>query len=237
MHEARRTVRADTTYEGIYWYGEHTYFEFLPPGEASGKPAGSSGLAFGVETEGATTALRQRLGTAGIGTFVSPISRDLDGEQVPWFDIMGIEAAHEDSRLSLFSLQYDRRFLASWHPERPPAAGAITRRAVLARYAAQLRQKPRLLQDIEEVYLELDERERAHLEKACRQFGYEVNEGSDALVLMGPSVSLVVRDSDGPGRITGFRMSLRRPAKRRVVELGAAELTIQRNVATLRFRR
>ncbi|HEY4771382.1 MAG TPA: DUF5829 family protein, partial [Myxococcales bacterium] len=48
--EKRTTVRKDTTYTGLYLYGEHTYLELLHPDSASfGAP---SGIAYGVETPG-----------------------------------------------------------------------------------------------------------------------------------------------------------------------------------------
>src|SRR5207248_2030456 len=48
--EKRTTVRRDTTYTGLYLYGEHTYLELLHPDSASfGAP---SGIAYGVEEPG-----------------------------------------------------------------------------------------------------------------------------------------------------------------------------------------
>ena len=56
--EARTTVRNDMTYTGIYWYGRHTYFELFEPGSQG--PEGASGVALGVEEQGASAAVRRR---------------------------------------------------------------------------------------------------------------------------------------------------------------------------------
>ncbi|MCZ6596527.1 MAG: DUF5829 family protein [Planctomycetota bacterium] len=239
--EARKTVRRDMSYEGVYWYGRRTYFEFLPPGTA-GMAAGKSGMAFGVEVEGGTASLAEALGERGIETFAGPRTRELDGEELPWFEVMGIQAAHADSRLDLFSLEYDPRFLARWHADLPPERTGISRRAVLARYAANLgpdgpdeTAEEALFEDVKEVFLALDEAERARLDAVCRTFGYEVNEGADAVVILGPEFRLVVRESSEPGGITGFRMSLRREVEERTLVLGRAKLHLKGRVATFAF--
>src|SRR5262245_28226860 len=59
--EQRTTVRKDTTYTGSYFYGQNTYFEFFEVGRSIGRLVGSSAIAFGVETPGASPGLRQKL--------------------------------------------------------------------------------------------------------------------------------------------------------------------------------
>lgn len=238
VSEERETVRRDTSYSGLYFYGDNTYFEFLPPSEQ--RPAGSTGVAFGVEVQGGTAALEQRLGEREVTTFVGPVTREADGEQVPWFQILGVQAAHASSRLSLFSLEYDPRFLASWYPDLPPESLGIARRGVLERYAAKLGQEElrgrALLADVVEIHLALDEEERARLLQVCRAFGWVVAEESGAWTCDGPRIDLVVSPSDSPGGVTGFAMSLRRPVEREPIELGRVRITFQDRFATLTFR-
>ena len=50
--ESRTTTRADKTYTGLYFYGEHTYFELLEPPKDGKAPETFSGVAFGAETPG-----------------------------------------------------------------------------------------------------------------------------------------------------------------------------------------
>ena len=228
IQEERTTVRRDISYSGLYFYGENTYFEFLPEGAAPQLPAGGTGLAFGFEVAGATARAAERLAAADVTAFTAPITRELDGEHLPWFAMLGVEAAHERSRLSLFTLEYDPRFLAAWHPDLPPASGGIARRAVLARYAASLGQRPRALGDVTAVHLALDPRERARLGAVVRSLGWVVAEGEDGRLHMdGPGIDLWVRPVDEPGGITGLELGLREPVEREPLELGSLRWTFE----------
>src|SRR6266446_3949161 len=73
--EKRTTVRKDTTYTGLYLYGEHTYLELLHPDSASfGAPAG---IAYGVETPGELVEVCRAMGASRL----EEVSRG----DVPWF--------------------------------------------------------------------------------------------------------------------------------------------------------
>ena len=241
VSEERETVRADMSYTGLYFYGEETYFEFLKPDTSPQFGAGRSGLAFGFELEGGTDAAVAALRARGVNTFLAPITREAQGEQVPWFQIMGVESPHVESKLSLFSLEYDPQFLAEWYTDLPPQhGGSIARRHVLERYAAKLDQTElrgsSLLDDVTEVQLELDEAEREHLFTVCDAFGWERDEAADRWTTRGPGVRLVVRPSpgDGPSRgVTGFVMTLRRPVERDPIELGKILLSFEGATATV----
>ncbi|MEE8467484.1 MAG: DUF5829 family protein, partial [Planctomycetota bacterium] len=204
--EERTTVRADMSYTGIYFYARETYIEFLPPNSSVGLGQGSSGVAFGIERTGGTQVLAGELEERGLRSFVGPISREWGGEQVPWFKMLSLEKAHAASQLSLFSLEYDPRFLAEWHPDLPPQRGGILRGQVLGRYAAKLGQREphaeALIEDVREVHLSLDERQRGRLLDACRVFGYVVEAAADTWICDGPCVRLVVRESKDPGGVT-----------------------------------
>ena len=113
-------MRADLSYTGNYFYARETYIEFLPPNSAAGLGQGSSGVAFGIEVPGGSESVAGVLDKGGLRSFVGPISRELEGEQIPWFTMVGLERAHASSQLNLFSLEYDPQFLAEWHPELPP---------------------------------------------------------------------------------------------------------------------
>src|SRR5262245_41450653 len=83
--EKRTTVRNDQTYTGIYFYGRRTYFELFEPG-AQG-PAGTSGLAFGVETPDASAAVKAAWTEATGGADGGPVTRRTETEEVPWFEM------------------------------------------------------------------------------------------------------------------------------------------------------
>lgn len=229
--ETRTTVRRDQSYTGTYFYGARTYFEFLAPDPTTPYTEGSCGLAFGIERAGGTARCVDALKQRGIDTFAGPITRQLGDVEVPWFKIMGV--AMPESRLALFSLEYDPRFLATWHADLPPAAGGIRRSDVLARYRAVLDgPKQPLLEDVEEVYLDLGDAERERFLAVCESFDYERDDG-DLTVVHGPEVRFVLHAVPGPARITGFRMRLREPVERDSVGLGSARLDFDGRHATL----
>ncbi|MGI8673344.1 MAG: DUF5829 family protein [Luteitalea sp.] len=129
--ELRTTTRPDWAYTGLYWYGTATYFELFEAG-AQG-PAGSTGVAFAVETAGATAPLaahwRQTFGAASSRIVVRPIG---DEAPVPWFQMTHAEPDRLD-RLHLWAMEYHADFLAAWHASETMARG-ITRAEVLERY-------------------------------------------------------------------------------------------------------
>ncbi|MGE5048510.1 MAG: DUF5829 family protein, partial [Deltaproteobacteria bacterium] len=121
--EKRTTVRKDTTYTGLYLYGENTYFELLHPDSASfGAP---SGIAYAVEERGAIRAVSDAVG-AGVVT----VTRG----EVPWFLLC--KPAQQMEALSDWAMEYLPEFFAGFHPEEPPAHPGIRRADALTRYAA-----------------------------------------------------------------------------------------------------
>ena len=237
--EMRETVRADMSYSGVYFYGQRTYFEFLAPGVTPGLSEGGTGVAFGVERAGATAELVERLAGRGLRAFPGPATRETDGEQLPWFEMMGVEQAHARSRLNTFCLEYSPDFLKRWYPELPPRAGGIDRHSVLERYAAKLDQlelrRTGPLLDVTGVELALDEAERERLLEVCRTFEYAVSEEDGHWTCRGPGIELRVLDSESPGGVQAFTMSLRHPVEREPLRLGRATLSFADTTATLRF--
>ncbi|MCP3915523.1 MAG: hypothetical protein GY711_08215 [bacterium] len=239
--EERTTVRRDMSYTGVYFYGDQTYFEFLPPQESGELVIGASAVAFGFEDSGATDAFAAKLKEGEVQTFVGPITREVDGEHVPWFQIMGVQKAHAESRFSMFSLEYHPEFLSRWHAASSRELSGIGRRNVLARYAAKLEQAERRasapLVDVTRVDLALDDRERERFLQVCRAFGYSIEEKAGTWICDGPGYEIVVSTTETPGGITAFQMSLRAPIEREPLHLGRAKLSFEGKTATLAFER
>jgi hypothetical protein len=236
VFEERTTVRADMSYSGLYLYGRNTYFEFLPPG-AAGLPEGSTGIALGLETAGACEVLARALEERGVRTQLVPITRQLEAAQVPWFRMLGVQMP--PSPLNLFVMEYDPRFLASWHATLPPATGGIERTSVLERYAAALdrtdwRAKAPLA-DVTEVRLALDEAQRERVLAVCTAGGYEVAQLSDGWLVHAPHFRLLLRESSEPGGLTGFGMRLREPLAQKPLQLGKAVVSFHGGTAELDF--
>jgi hypothetical protein len=238
VNEVRATRRADVSYSGLYFYGRSTYFEFLPPESAAGLAEGNCGLALGVERAGALDALRARLAAAKLAAQGGPITRELDGVQVPWFEILGIEMPA--SPLNVLALEYEPEFLARWHPELPPAAHGIARSDVLARYAAalgraQLHAAAPFL-DVARVELAAGEAEQARLSEIARVAGWDLEPGPPA-VLRGPRFSVLLRPSTAAGGVTAIELALRGPVEREALQLGRATVRFSGRTARIELRR
>jgi len=165
VFEARTTVRQDLTYTGIYFYGDHTYFEFLPPGP--GFAEAQSGVAFGVEESGAGARLRARL-EEGLGVKVGEmgITRQAEGKDVPWFRMVAAQTGQGMGRFATWTMEYEGSFLDQWFPDLPPRGRGIARAAVLDRYVAKVgppdARASRLLEDVTALRLALDLRYETH---------------------------------------------------------------------------
>jgi hypothetical protein len=245
LFEQRTTRRGDLTYTGLYLYGERTYFEFLKPDAALGFPQGGSGVAFGVELPGGLARIADALSGSGVQSFAGQVTRELDGRQVPWFDILGIQAATTAQRLQLFAMEYDPRFLARWHPREGQAAGRIDRAAVLDRYAEVLgRPADPLLADVAEVQLRLEREEHDHLLLVARAFGMgrepaqdsslEIRTGSETRT--GPGYELAAEHSgERPACDLILRGRLRRSVDQRDLRFGQVQLLVSGDRFSLFF--
>ena len=208
--EERTTRRGDLTYTGLYLYGQRTYLEFLKPDAAAGFPAGSTGVAFGVEVEGGLERLAAALEDEGVPSFAAPITRSLTGapgqggepEQVPWFDILGFQAATTEQRLQLFAMEYDPAFLARFHAPDGHLAGRIDRAAVLARYAEVLGgPEAPMLRDVTHVSLDLTPEEARRWLEVARALG--MGNEHDAGFHLDTDRVLEIRTGAGHGLATG----------------------------------
>jgi hypothetical protein len=210
VFEARTTVRKDMSYSGIYFYGDHTYFEFLPPGP--GFTEHSTGLAFGVEEPGAGAVLAARLHEAlGMSVKEMGITRQAEGRDVPWFQMIADEKQGDPKSLTTWVMEYEATFLDEWFPSLPPKVRGISRAAVLDRYVAKVgpadARASRPLEDVTAIRIALGPKDRASFLAQCRLFGHEVEEKGDAATCVGPEVRFELEQ--GEGGIVGFDMRLR----------------------------
>ena len=183
--ERRTTVRTDTSYTGIYFYGTNTYFEFFDAGDRQATQFNGSGVAFGVDVTGGLQALAQELPDE-IFVAPQPVTRQYDGKQVPWFYRAVPKNFPLGSGVSVWLMEYHPRFLAEWNP-RPDQAGGVSRQQILRRYAAVLKDVPArpLLEDVVSLTIAADEPTRKGLTGLGRLFGYSENKVGDATALKG----------------------------------------------------
>jgi Family of unknown function (DUF5829) len=183
--ERRTTVRNDRSYTGIYFYGDHTYFEFFAASGTSTFRKGTDGIAFTPEATGAIQALQKKAD-------IEPpelITRKAGEAQVPWFWASDLKGLPADAPVDAWLMEYHADFLAQWHPEKSLGERGIARRSILTRYKAVLSDAPShpLFIDVREITLAADPATIERMTAVCRQFGYRVEaDGS----LSGPDVLL-----------------------------------------------
>src|ERR1700754_3897033 len=151
--EQRTTVRKDTSYTGSYFYGAHTYFEFFEAGRGLDRTAGANGIAFGVETVGASLRLKPRLAEMlAVSVEVRPITRQVGDRDVDWFYMTVAADKQPSPLLQTWVMEYRESFLNDWHGELSPATRGITRAEILERYTAKLgdndKRRQQLLEDV-----------------------------------------------------------------------------------------
>jgi Family of unknown function (DUF5829) len=221
--EQRTTVRTDITYTGTYFYGVNTYFEFFDAGKESGRQMGSAGVAFGVDESGALQTLKARL-SPDFQINQRPVTREFRGKQVPWFMMMSPGNVSSNFALSTWVMEYDPRFLLEWNPEPDGDNRGVSRKQLLRRYAAVLKDAPArpILQDVTGLTLALDKNTAAGFGKLCRSFGYKSRAEGDSTILEGPDITLRLIAETGTARgITEMRLRVARaPEKQRAFRFG-----------------
>lgn len=231
--ESRTTVRNDTSYTGIYWYGRHTYFELFEPGLQG--PEGASGLALGVEEPGASAGVRQRwqeaLGTASSG----PVTRKTEADEVPWFEMSYASAL---AGLRVFLMEYDKGFLARWYGELTSARG-IARADVLDRYVAKIgrssQRERALLGDVTGLEIAMAPADRETLVRQLRAVAWIAQDAGDAVVCTGPESERLrlVPPREGRTGVLAADFSLQRAFEASVHRVGGAELWLEGTTARL----
>lgn len=171
------------SWTGRYYYGRHTYFEFMNPDRTSWAPR--DGLAFSIESEGGSVTLARRL-EQGTDREVRRYKRNrrYRDQDIPWFWSVEIPR-RDDDRLISWVMEYDPGFLGRWAPGLPPetanvAGTDITRSAFLTRYRAAIGDDlpNRLFRDITSVTVSLPPDEADRLEAELGVYGY-VAAGTD----------------------------------------------------------
>jgi hypothetical protein len=244
--ELRTTHRPDWSYTGLYWYGTSTYLELFEEG-AQG-PIGSSGLAFAVETPGATASVaeawREALGEAQTRVVVRPIvpaegeaASPAGPESAPWFHIAHAVPDRRE-QLHLWSMEYHADFLAAWHGTATEGRG-ITRRDVLARYV-RVSGGPSdpLLDEVTAVSLALTPAERGFLERHAAALDARIRDvGSDATYIEGDGITMGTTPATASRRgVQDVVCRLRRSGGRETINIGRTTIDVDGTRLVWKFR-
>jgi hypothetical protein len=241
--EERTTRRGDLEYTGLYLYGERTYLEFLKPDPSMGFAPGGSGIAFGVELPGGLARVAPALQAEGIGTFPGKITREFRGQQVPWFEVLGFEAATTTQRLQLFAMEYDPEFLQRWHPPALPEPTRIDHEAVLGRTVDVLGHgQDAAFRDLAFVHVRLEAGEFERYGQIASAIGLQEDlggcrSGSEPVKPWSGTnfKTFATGGRSGPGGVEWVHLELRRPLESREVDFGQVELEIVGPVVRFTF--
>ena len=188
--EQRTTVRTDRSYTGLYFYGTNTYFEFFDVSSNPSTQVGFSGIALGVDQAGELQLIGKEVSSFSLDQ--KPITRQYSGKQVPWFYAGGPKEFPLDTPLSVWMMEYHPRFLDEWNPEASERNQGVTRKQILQRYAAVLKDIPAQphFEDVVAMRVAVNETDRKKLTELFKQLGYSEQTAGDAKVLKGPDMEL-----------------------------------------------
>ena len=220
--EQRTTTRTDMSYTGLYFYGANTYFEFFDAASQAIGKLSDSGLGLGTDRAGTLEAIKTDL--AGAFSVGAPITRGFNGKQVPWFYMAVPRNFPERSGLRVWVMEYHPRFLAEWNSQSDSGNQGISRKQVLARYAAVLPNTPRkpYLQDVVALTIAVAKK----LIEVCQLLGYRVRVKGITTILQGEDVELhLVPQTNSARGIQEITMRVdRAPEYQREFRFGARSL-------------
>lgn len=213
--EQRTTVRTDRSYTGLYFYGTNTYFEFFDVSSDSSRQVGFSGIAFGVDQSGELQAVSQALSSI-FPLDQTTITRQYNGKQVPWFYAGEQKNFPIDSSLGVWFMEYHPRFLSEWNPQPGGSNQGVSRKQILQRYAAVLKDIPAkpYFENVVALTLAVNDEKRKKLIELCKLLGYSERIVGDAVVLKGPDIELrLIEQTETSRGIQEITMRVRRQPK------------------------
>lgn len=190
-NETRTTVRTDMSYTGLYFYGTNTYFEFFDVASDMSRQVGFSGIAFGIDQVGELQAVSSVL-SSKFPLVQQTITRQFNGKQVPWFFIGEQAEFPMRSSFSVWFMEYHPQFLSEWNPWPGARNRGTSRKQILQRYAAVLKDVPAkpYFDNVVALTVAIDDERRKKLAELCKLIGYSERTVGDAIVLKGPDIEL-----------------------------------------------
>ncbi len=236
--EKRTTVRNDSTYSGLYFYGRSTYFEFFAENQGDRLP-GDAGLALGLEQPGASDSLRAQWSSLrpASGT---PVTRQRNGRPINWFLMTSLDETRAQSAvpgLRLFSMEYAPDFLENWGAG---PKGSIRMADVLAAYAHSLglsetREKA-LLSDVTRVEIAGPAPGLALRARQLQLAGWKVKTAkSGRIECRGPNATVIFHPAPTPQGVRRVQFRLQRPHSAPPLTLGRSTLSFRGRTATWQF--
>jgi Family of unknown function (DUF5829) len=225
--ERRTTVRTDRSYTGLYFYGTNTYFEFFDVSSDTSRQVGFSGIALGIDRAGKLQAVGREL-SANFSLDQKTITRQYNGKQVPWFYAGELKDFPIDSSLGVWFMEYHPRFLDEWNPQPGGRNEGVSRKQILQRYAAVLKDIPpkSYFEDVVALIVAINDADRKKLTQLCKLLGYSERTVGDATVLKGPDIELrLVPQTEASRGIQEITMRVgRKPKEQSEFRFGAKSI-------------
>ena len=229
--EQRTTVRNDSTYSGLYFYGSSIYFEFFEAGKGERK-AGDAGFALGIEKSGASADLRSKW--QSLQPSVSAmVTRQLDGQPIDWFRMTSFDETRAVSAvegLRVFAMEYAPGFVKRWNPSSPDS---ILQSDILAAYCERLKltklRQSSLLKDVDRIEISgppAGHRLRAQQLEAA---GWKVESTADALLCTGANAAVLLRSNARIIGVTAIHFSTKKQHKPSSFKIGNTSFNLLPN--------
>ena len=213
--EQRTTVRTDMTYTGLYFYGTNTYFEFFDVSSDTARQIGFSGIALGVDQTGELQAVSKEL-SPSFSVDQELITRQYNLTQVPWFHAGELKDFPIDSGLGAWFMEYHPHFLEEWNSQSGARNQGVSRKQILQRYAAVLKDIPvkPYFEDVVALTVAVNDADRKKLAELCKLLGYSERTTGGEQVFKGPDIELrLIPQTEQSRGIQEITMRVRRKPK------------------------
>lgn len=237
VNELRTTTRTDISYTGVYFYGANTYFEFFDAATTSIGKLSDSGIALGVDQTGILQAFKptpgQQPSDSKLSLLPAPITRGFAGKQVPWFYMVVPTNIPADAGVRFWVMEYHPSFLTEWNAQPGMKNPGMTRREVLKRYAAVLKDTPQkpYFEDVVAITLAMNKVTTRSLIELALLLGYRERTSDNTTTLTGPDIKLrIIPERSTVRGIQQITMRVnRKPAKQSEFRFGKSVLKFQGN--------
>ncbi len=195
--ETRTTRRNDHTYSGFYVYGSNTYFEIMTESASLWESA----IILSGDSEGELQRLKEAH-LPQLDISMSPISREFEDRQVPWFYTAENIPYDMFSKLGVGILEYHPQYLSQYYPDTASRVIEANRKNVLARYASILDISPsaRLFEDVVGITATVLASERSALIRLFESLGFVATMHDDYSTLTSQEFEL--RLTSRPGSLS-----------------------------------
>ncbi len=236
--EQRTTVRNDSTYSGLYFYGDSTYFEFFEENTSDRKP-GDAGVALGLPHSGGSDWLRETWQKLRPSVTLM-VTRQLDGKPIDWFRNTSFQETRADSAvpgLRVFAMEYAPGFARAWTGG---AIDSIDQGKILEGYCRKLnlmeRRNSCLMKDVATITIGSPEAGVRVRAEQLRVAGWTVREVKGGMECRGPNATVQFQFAAKPQGVTQIEFDLKRSFRQKRVEIGGSVLEAMFGGKRLRWR-